>query len=44
MPTISNLTLSLVKDVANMDVTFEYDIEWTRSTRRPISSSTSPGS
>ena len=28
MPTISNLTLSLVKDVANMDVTFEYDIEW----------------
>jgi hypothetical protein len=28
MPTISNLTLSLVKDVANMDITFEYDIEW----------------
>ena len=28
MPTISNLTLSLVKDVANMDITFEFDIEW----------------
>jgi hypothetical protein len=29
MPTITNVTLSLVKDVANMDITLNYDIEWT---------------
>ena len=28
MASISNLTLSIVKDVANADVTVEYDISW----------------
>jgi hypothetical protein len=28
MPTISNLTLTVLRDVANANVTAEYDIEW----------------
>ena len=28
MPTISNVTLSLVRDVANMNLTLAYDLEW----------------
>jgi hypothetical protein len=29
MPTITNPTLSVVKDVANAEITFAFDIEWT---------------